>query len=88
MQWKDTTGYSRDKPRIATSWSVYLADELKITVTCGHIYHPGEWVVHCEPWFNTRPLGKDVVHASQAQEKALELVREKVAKIAAALAVQ
>lgn len=87
MQWKDATSYSRDGPRIATAWALKPCADLRISVTCGHIYYPGKWVMHCEPWFDTHPLGDDIVHASQAQEKALALVREKVAKIAAALAV-
>ena len=87
MQWKDTTGYSRDKPRIPTTWSAYPCGELCITVTCGHIYYPDKWILRCSPWFDTHPLGDDVVHASQAQDRALTLVREKISKLAAALAV-
>lgn len=87
MQWQDTTGYSRGKPRIANTWSVDPCNGLRITVTCGHIYPQDKWVMHCAPWFDTYPLGDAIVHASQAQERALELVREKITKLAASLAV-
>ena len=85
MKWVDTTGYSRDAPRVPTTWSIYPAKELKITVTCSHIYYRDKWVLHCEPWYNTHPLGDDVITTNQAHKKALALVREKIAKIAAAL---
>jgi hypothetical protein len=84
MKWEDATSYSRGSERVPKAWQTKPCDDLRIVVTCGHIYHPGEWVMHCQPWFSTYPLG-GVKTAEEAQERALELVTKKVAAMAAAL---
>lgn len=86
MEWKDTTSYLReDKMRIPTTWTATPHPDLRITVICSHIDYKGQWVMHCAPWYNTFPLGKDITSTKQAQNRALELVRQKVRSLAAAL---
>ena len=47
-EWKDVTSYSRDdKERKPTSWRIDYGDGLSVSITCGHIYHRGQWVMHC-----------------------------------------
>lgn len=77
MNWKDSTSYSRDdKARKPTSWTTEIGG-LRITVTSGHIYYPGKWVMHChEAGMDTVPV--NAVSAETAQRMAVELVREKV----------
>ncbi len=85
-QWKDTTGYSRgDTERVPTTWSLDTGD-IRITVTCGHLYYKGSWVMHCDPWFNTYPLKiADTATAIEAQRKALSLVRQRITTLVEAL---
>ncbi len=82
-QWKDTTGYSRgDTERVPTTWSLDARD-IMITVTCGHIYCKGSWVMHCRPWFDTYPLKiADTATAEEAQREALSLVKRRIAALA------
>lgn len=76
MQWKDVTGYSQgDKDRAPTSWSAY-AGHFKISVTCSHVYYPGTWVAHAEPFFREFKLGVDSADAAKA--KAVALVKEQL----------
>lgn len=82
-EWKDTTSYSRDRERIPTCWTLDLG-ELRISITNNHIYHRGEWVFHCQPWFDTKPLS--VTSKEEAQSKALAMVKQKVEKLSAAMA--
>lgn len=79
MKWKDSTSYSRDdKVRKPTSWTTEIGG-LLITVSSGHIYYPGKWVMHCfEAGMDTVPV--NAVSAETAQRMAVELVREKVEK--------
>lgn len=91
MKWDDATSYSRDKPRGKTpprSWRARITDDVCIWVGSEHLYHEGQWVMHCRPWFETKQLGMSAAAftAEQAQERALELVRAEVNKLHAALA--
>ena len=46
-QWQDCTSYSRgDKERKPTTWTIRHGF-LVITITCGHIHHRPNWVLHC-----------------------------------------
>ena len=81
--WRDSTSYSRDKERIPTTWTITLQPGFNITVTCGHIYHPGEWVMHCDPWFNARPIPADT--AESAKLMALDIVAQKIDGLGRAL---
>jgi hypothetical protein len=86
MKWEDATSYSRDGDRTPTAWRLSLAG-LHIAVASNHRWSPGNWVMHCAPWFDTHDLGMPVNQFSkeQAQEKALKLVRARVQKIVDAL---
>jgi hypothetical protein len=78
--WQDSTSYSRDqKERIPSCWTA-KAGSLKITVLNGHIYHPGEWVMHCfELGIDTKEMGLPKESTpEQAQEKAVAIVRQKL----------
>lgn len=86
MAWKDSTGYSRDEPyetRKPRSWSIRLTPDFTISVVSEHIYHKGQWVMHCAPWFDTHDMHMPVANhtAEEAQAKALEMVREKIAEL-------
>ena len=77
MEWKDVTTYDRyDKERIPTCFSTSIGD-LIITVVSSHIYHKGEWVMHCyNIGINTLPL--NVKTLDEAKEKAIENVKNKI----------
>lgn len=78
MKWEDTTGYSRDKERVPTTWTAKVAG-LKITVTCGHIYYRGQWVLRCDPWFELTPLKlNEGSNAADAQAAAVRLIGERI----------
>ena len=78
-EWVDCTGYSRGQERIPTSWRRDMGGGLVIVVTCSHIYYKGEWIMHCEPWFNTKQLNiLENGNADEAQRAALALVVSKV----------
>lgn len=82
MEWKDTTSYSRGGERVPTCWTA-RAGRLRITVTTGHIYYLGKWVMHCAPFYKTHELGVET--KEKAQAKAVELVRVEVDAIVADL---
>lgn len=90
MQWTDATSYSRDEPspRKPRSWRLRLTRDIQIVVVSNHINYRGDWVMHCEPWFNTfdMKLPATADNAAEAQRRALALVRHKVDELAAALA--
>lgn len=75
MEWKDTSSYSRGGENVPHCWTA-KAGRLRITVTNGHIYYPGKWVMHCAPFFDTHKL--DVDTKEEAQAKAVELVRAEI----------
>lgn len=79
LTWKDITSFSQeDKERKPTCWEANVGG-LRITITNGHLHCPGEWVMHCRPWFNTYPLKVDT--REEAMERALLLVCAKVTPI-------
>lgn len=85
-QWKDCTGYSQgDRDRIPTSWQI-IVGPLRVTVTCGHIYYKGKWIMHCDPFFREKPLGDDINGARDAQNRALAMVRSKLQEAQTAIA--
>jgi hypothetical protein len=85
-EWKDKTTYSQGEDRVPTTWSLDRGG-LHIVVTSGHIAYrgTGTWVMHCEPWYNTKEL-EGVTTAEQAQEAALKLVRAKIDALYSAFA--
>ena len=79
-QWNDATSYSRDdKERKPTAWEI-CGDRLRIYITCRHINNPGNWVMHCRPWFDTTDLKVDTLE--EAKEKAVKMVYAVLAKCA------
>lgn len=87
MKWKDISSFSQgDKQRIPYAWECQPHADLRITITRGHIDYPGKWVMHCYPWFTCRELKADPADLASAQAIAMELVRDRVAAISAALA--
>lgn len=88
MVWSDSTSYSQSqKERVQNSWT-YKNAVLQITVTKGHIYHKGEWVMHCfQIRMDTVPM-KLAADASpeQAQELAVKMVRKRLDIFSSSLA--
>jgi hypothetical protein len=84
MEWKDTTSYSRGQDRVPSAWQT-TAGDLRIAVVRKHIHAPGTWVMHCEPWFATYPIGPDTMSEEDAKANALSLLRGKIAETARAL---
>lgn len=85
-EWKDTTSYRQGEERNPRCWSAKFGD-LEVTVLTGHIYYPGEWVMHFRPFCDAHPLGakKDELTPAKAQERALQIARAKLAPIFKAL---
>ena len=47
MTWRDATTYSRyDKDSKPTCYEIKHGN-LRIYITCGHIHHRPDWVLHC-----------------------------------------
>ena len=83
MEWKDITSYSRSTvERKPTSWEAAVGGRggLRIVISCGHINHAPDWIMHCfELGINTRPL-----HATSKDEaisEALEVVRDRIRRL-------
>jgi len=86
ITWKDTTTYSRDDTRCRpTTWSATVG-MMRITVTCGHIHYPGQWVMHARPWYDTHvvPLSETATLA-EVQAWALDAVRKQARALLAAI---
>ena len=89
-EWRDTTNYSRgDKKRVPTSYTIKHG-YLSISITCGHIYHRPDYVLHCHAvGIDTQPLtvldGKYQFKADDdldtVKTRAIEIVEERIKKI-------
>lgn len=79
--WKDVTSYSRsDTERKPTSFAA-VEGQLRITITCGHIYHRPQWVMHCQAiGIDTHPLRLDLTK-EQAEAEALAVVSMRLAQL-------
>ena len=78
--WKDSTSYSQgQKERIPTSWTA-KTESLSITITKGHIYHKGEWVMHCfDVCMDTVPMKIPAdTHPEMAQVEAIKMVHQRL----------
>lgn len=82
MEWKDVTSYSRDdKERKPTTFEA-KEGALRIVITCGHINHRPQWVMHCGALsIDTYPL-KEGATKEQAEEESLALVHERLEDLA------
>ncbi len=84
--WEDATSYSRNGDRTPTAFRIKISRDVVITITHGHIYHPGEWVFHCRPWFDTYPLDlSGLENQDEAKSRAIALVRAKINALAATM---
>lgn len=88
--WEDATSYSQSDPypRVPRSFRMRLSQDVQLSVISGHIYHKGEWVVTCVPWFETKEIGLKVTaeNAPEAKRIALAMIRAKIEELSAALA--
>lgn len=82
--WKDITTYRQgDKERKPTSYQA-KSGSLVITVTCGHVMHRPNWIMHCyQLGLDTVPLelGSEA-SPQEAQAKAINVVKKIVQKLA------
>lgn len=80
VAWKDFTSYSQGrKERTPTAFETTIAG-CRISITCAHIYYPGEWIFNChELGFAQRQL--HVTDAQSAAEKAVGICRDYVQKL-------
>ena len=88
MEWKDQTSYSRDdKERIPSVWVLQLTREVRVSVVRSHIYDRENWVLHCQPWFDTFSLRlpSTVENRDEAMSRATALVLEKINALANAM---
>ena len=74
--WKDATSYSQGqrgkKPQ--TAWETDL-DGVRIWVSCGHLDHPGRWVMNCRPInIIKRDIGGTNLTSEQARDRAVMTV--------------
>jgi hypothetical protein len=71
IQWDDTSSYSRGEERIPHCWTAKVA-VFRVSVLDNHIYYPGTWIMHCDPFFSTRELKAET--REQAMSEALRLL--------------
>ena len=84
IEWKDVTNYSPDdKERKPRAFAINFGD-LRVSVTSGHIYYRGKWVMHCAPFYDTRPLAGTT--EAEAKCQAVALVQVKIEEAAKDLA--
>ena len=72
IKWKDATSYSQGQyGRIdPTAWECVI-EGIRIWVSCGHRYYPGEWVVTClNLGIDCKQIGK-IENLSADQARAL-----------------
>ena len=74
--WKDVTTYSRFEPdKVPTSFETVIGKNCRIFITCGHIHHPGSFIMSCfSLGFDNRVLPGVTDHI-QAAESAIMLCR-------------
>ena len=67
-EWKDCTSYRRGvKERIPTTWELDMPS-VRISITCGHIHHPGEWIMHCaQANMNTVSMQSQTLEGAKAE---------------------
>lgn len=82
IKWRDTTTYSRDdKERNPTMYSIKYG-HLDICITCGHIYHRGEWVLHCfSIGIDTQPITTFIDKCRLTAYDPVEVVKQRAIEI-------
>lgn len=83
MKWKDITSYSQsDKERKPSAWEI-RNNNIRITITCGHIHYRPEWIMHCYALgIDTKELTKGI-NKQQAKDEALKIVYNAAKKLKA-----
>lgn len=80
-EWRDTTSYSRDdKKRIPTTYTIKHG-WLTICITCGHIHHKPNWVLHCAALGidTKRMYNVDVSdNVETVQHQAIEIIEKRI----------
>lgn len=89
MEWKDATSYSKaDRRENAPprAWRIDLDRDVHIWIGTNNIYHPGQWTMHCSPWFNTKEMGlPPSATVETAQLAALALVYSRIENLSRTL---
>lgn len=77
--WKDNTTYSSDaKEKIPTSFYTNIGD-IRISITCAHIYRKGEWTMNCHALnYDVKPL--NVNTAEEAAKSAIVICKKKISE--------
>lgn len=80
VTWEDCTSYSiNDKEKIPTAFSTKIGD-MRIVITCGHIYAKQQWSLWCSTLYIVLHLMK-VETAKDAAEMAIIICKEKTEKM-------
>lgn len=82
-EWQDITQYQHggNEHALPTTWRA-VSGRLRVVITCGHIFAPGEWVMHC-PNFQIDTHHLDGASSlADAKRMAVEVVRNKAKKLA------
>ena len=67
MEWKDVSSYSRgDTSRKPNTFSAQCGP-MRLVVLTGYIHHPGKWVTHAFPLFESRVLKATTREEAQAE---------------------
>jgi hypothetical protein len=75
-RWRDSSSYSRGKPRIQTCWTIDVG-EFTVSVDNDHIHHPGAWVMHMSPVYSSALLrGIKLDDVDGAKSLALDKARD------------
>lgn len=77
IEWKDVTSYSQgQREKIEpTAWECRI-EGIRIWVSCGHIYYPGQWIMNCDA------LDIDKKHLAATGEIPVSAVLAKALRIA------
>lgn len=88
-EWKDTTSYAqgdRARGRQPDCWTL-KEGQISIAVLSGHLYYPGEWVMHCYALgIKEYQLGLPADQPKElAQQMALTIAAKRADQIAATI---
>jgi len=79
-EWKDVTSYDRrDTVRDPKTFTVQVGD-LRICVTCDHIYHKPNWVMHCAA-LNIDTKRLKATNLEEAKVEAIDIVKFRLATL-------
>lgn len=80
-EWVDSTTYGRDRPKVQTCWAL-KCENFSITITNGHLYNPGNFVMHCYALgFNTVDIKIAGDKVEDAKIKAIRICKKKAQEI-------